>query len=262
MSIEALDGLDVTRVRAENPGPYTLSGTNTWVVGRDPAWVIDPGPDIAEHLDNVASEVEARGGAAGIAVTHDHGDHVEGLLALRERLGRPQVGARRYAADIRLCDGHRFGPLAVHSVPGHAPDHLAFVAGTACFTGDAVLGEGSVFVAPDPGSLRGYLAALERLRTMGLEILCPGHGPLVLDADAKLDEYLAHRRDRERKLERALAAGLRTTDELLDRVWADAPAALRGAATVTLAAHLDKLDEEGRLPDAVERPQLSGFGQV
>jgi glyoxylase-like metal-dependent hydrolase (beta-lactamase superfamily II) len=147
------------------------------------------------------------------------------------------------------------------ATPGHAPDHLAFVAGRACFTGDAVLGEGSVFVAPDPGALRGYLAALERLRAMDLAVLCPGHGPLVLDANAKLDEYLAHRRDRERRLAEALAAGLRTADELLDRVWSDAPAALRGAATVTLAAHLDKLDEEGRLPEGVERPQLSGYAR-
>ena len=204
MSIEALDGLDVTRVRAENPGPYTLSGTNTWVVGRDPAWVIDPGPDISEHVDNVAAVVEARGGAAGIAVTHDHGDHVEGLLALRERLGRPRVGARRYAADVRLCDGDRFGPLAVHSVPGHAPDHLAFVWDGACFTGDAVLGEGSVFVAEDLGP---YLEALQRLRQLPLRVICPGHGPPVWDPKGKLDEYLAHRRERERKLLEALEDG-------------------------------------------------------
>ena len=90
---------------------------------------------------------------------------------------------------------------------------------------------------------------------MDLQILCPGHGPLVLDANAKLDEYLAHRRDRERRLVHALDDGLRTADELLDRVWSDAPAALRGAATVTLAAHLDKLEEEGRLPEGVERPK-------
>jgi glyoxylase-like metal-dependent hydrolase (beta-lactamase superfamily II) len=112
-----------------------------------------------------------------------------------------------------------------------------------------------VFVAPDPGSLRGYLEALQRLRDMRLEVICPGHGPLVLDANAKLDQYIAHRLDRERRLERALAGGLRTADELLDRVWADAPSALRGAATVTLAAHLDKLADEGRLPAGVERPR-------
>jgi glyoxylase-like metal-dependent hydrolase (beta-lactamase superfamily II) len=245
MSVDALQGLDIVRVRAENPGPYTLSGTNTWVVGRDPAWVIDPGPELGEHLDNVAAEVEARGGAGGIAVTHDHGDHVEGLLALRERLGRPRVGARRYAADVRLGDGDRFGPLAVHSVPGHAPDHLAFVWDGACFTGDAVLGEGSVFVAQDLGE---YLEALQRLRQLPLKVICPGHGPPVWDPKDKLDEYLAHRAERERKLLEALDDGLREEDELLDAVWADAPPALRPAAAVTLGAHREKLRAEGRWP--------------
>jgi glyoxylase-like metal-dependent hydrolase (beta-lactamase superfamily II) len=254
---------DIQQITADNPSPYTLTGTNTWLVGREPCWVVDPGPAMAAHRDRILADAKERGGIGGIALTHDHQDHAEGIAELVAAAGtRPPVGAARHAADVRLADGDTFGPFTVVATPGHAPDHLAFVAGTACFTGDSVLGEGSVFVAPDPGSLRGYLAALERLQTMGLEILCPGHGPLVLDANAKLDEYLAHRRDRERKLERALAAGLRTTDELLDRVWADAPAALRGAATVTLAAHLDKLDEEGRLPDGVERPQLSGYGQV
>ena len=84
-----------------------------------------------------------------------------------------------------------------------------------------------MFVAPDPGALRGYLAALERLRALDLAVLCPGHGPLVLDPAAKLDEYVAHRLERERRLVAALADGLRTVDDLLDRVWADAPSSLR-----------------------------------
>ena len=96
---------------------------------------------------------------------------------------------------------------------------------------------------------------------MGLRVICPGHGPVVLDAPAKLDEYLAHRMEREQRLVAALDAGLRTADDLLDRVWSDAPSALRPAATVTLTAHLDKLDEEGRLPAGVERPQLSLLGE-
>ena len=261
--MDPLAANDIQQITADNPSPYTLQGTNTWLVGRDPCWVIDPGPDLSSHRERILFDAQERGRIGGIAVTHDHLDHTEGIAALKAAAGGDiPVGASRHAADVRLRDGDTFGPLTVVVTPGHAPDHLAFVAGTACFTGDAVLGEGSVFVAPDPGSLRGYLAALERLRGMGLEILCPGHGPLVLDANGKLDEYLAHRRDRERRLEHALAAGLRTTDQLLDRVWSDAPSALRGAATVTLAAHLDKLDEEGRLPDGVERPQLSGYGQV
>jgi glyoxylase-like metal-dependent hydrolase (beta-lactamase superfamily II) len=249
---------DVGLVTADNPGPFTLQGTNTWLLGRDPCFVVDPGPLMRAHVDRVMSDARDRGGIGGIAVTHDHVDHTEAVRELRERAGGVPVAAASYeGADVRLGDGDEFGPLRAVATPGHAPDHLAYVAGGVCFTGDAVLGEGSVFVWPDPGALRGYLDALGRLRAMDLRVICPGHGPVVYDPPAKLDEYVAHRLDRERRLVAALAAGLRTADELLDRVWSDAPAALRPAATVTLTAHLDKLDEEGRLPDDVERPQLS-----
>jgi glyoxylase-like metal-dependent hydrolase (beta-lactamase superfamily II) len=221
--------LGIARVRAANPGPLTLTGTNTWVVGRDPAWVVDPGPALPEHLDAVAAEVAARGGAGGILVTHSHPDHVEGAPALSERLGVPvSAGA---------------GPFEVHAVPGHADDHVVFLAGRAAFTGDAVLGEGSVFVS---GRLREYLAGLRRLRELDLVVLCPGHGDEVWDPAAKLDEYLAHRAERERMLLAALDAGVRGEDALLDAAWADAPAAVRPFAAVSLRAHLEKLREEGR----------------
>ena len=238
----------IARLRADNPSPYTLDGTNTWVIGRDPAWVVDPGPALPAHLDAVAAEVAARGGAGGIALTHDHADHAEAVDALRERLGGPPVAAARFPGDLVLADGDAFGPLRALAIPGHADDHLVFVAGAAAFTGDAVLGTGSVFVTSRLGE---YLAALERLRALGLAVLCPGHGPPVLDPDAKLAEYLAHRAERERKLLAALAAGARTEDELLDAAWADAPAARRGAAALTLRAHAGKLAEEGRLPGDV-----------
>jgi glyoxylase-like metal-dependent hydrolase (beta-lactamase superfamily II) len=240
---------DIARLRADNPSPYTLDGTNTWVIGRDPAWVVDPGPALDAHLDAIAAEVERRGGAGGIALTHDHQDHVEGVEALRERIGAVPVAAARHPADVALADGDGFGPLRAVAIPGHADDHLAFVAGRAAFTGDAVLGEGSVFVT---GRLREYLEALERLRAMHLDVLFPGHGPPVEDPDAKLTEYLEHRLERERKLLAALDAGLRTRDELLDAAWPDAPPALRQAAGVTLDAHLGKLREEGRLPAGVD----------
>jgi glyoxylase-like metal-dependent hydrolase (beta-lactamase superfamily II) len=149
---------------------------------------------------------------------------------------------------VALADGDVFGPLRALAIPGHADDHLAFVAGAAAFTGDAVLGEGSVFVASRLGE---YLGGLEALRALGLAVLCPGHGPPIWDPDAKLREYLAHRAERERKLLAALDAGARTEDELLDAAWADAPAALRPAAALTLRAHAGKLRDEGRLPDDV-----------
>ncbi len=245
---------DVARVRAPNPGPLTLSGTNTWLVGRDPCWVIDPGPDVPAHIEAVLAEGARRGGIAGIALTHRHGDHAGAVAAVREGAGGAPVGAARGAADVLLGDGDGFGPLAVVATPGHAPDHLAFVARRAGFTGDAVLGEGSVFVAPDPGALAAYLDGLARLRALDLAVLCPGHGPPVADPAALLGGYIAHRLDRERRLRAALAGGLRTVDALLDRVWDDVPALMRPAAALTLAAHLDKLDDEGALPPGVERP--------
>src|SRR5260370_41670938 len=148
-----LPGHDLVGIRAANPGPFTLSGTNTWIVGREPAWVIDPGPALGEHLDELAAEIEERGGLGGIALTHDHADHAEAVPAIRERFpGAPLAGARG-AVDARLAEGSRFGPFEAIETPGHAPDHLAFVAGPLAFTGDAVLGEGSVFVFPYPGAL-------------------------------------------------------------------------------------------------------------
>jgi glyoxylase-like metal-dependent hydrolase (beta-lactamase superfamily II) len=146
--------------------------------------------------------------------------------------------------------------------PGHAPDHLAYVVGSVALSGDAVLGEGSVFIYPDPGALAGYLAGLRRLLEFDLSRIAPGHGPVVDDPRAKLEQYIAHRLDRERRLIEALDGGLRGVDELLDRVWDDAPPVLRPAAAVTLAAHLDKLGEEGRLPEGVERPAVPSFGGV
>jgi glyoxylase-like metal-dependent hydrolase (beta-lactamase superfamily II) len=249
-----LVGEDVVGIRADNPGPFTLTGTNTWIVGREPAWLVDPGPSADRHLEAVVAELLRRGGIGGIALTHDHLDHAEAVPALRSRFPEAPVGAARGNVDVRLGHGAAFGPFYVIETPGHAPDHLAFVVAGVGFTGDAVLGEGSVFIAPDPGALAGYLAGLERLRGRGLKVLAPGHGPPVYDVEGKLEEYIAHRLDRERRLITALAAGLRGTDELLGAVWDDAPPALRPAAAVTLAAHLDKLADEGRLPHGVERP--------
>jgi glyoxylase-like metal-dependent hydrolase (beta-lactamase superfamily II) len=249
-------GADVVGLRADNPGPLSLSGTNTWIVGRDPAWLVDPGPALPAHLEALEVELATRGGLGGIAVTHDHIDHVEALGALRARHPDVPVAAARGEADVRLADGTAVGPLLALATPGHAPDHMAFLVGRGALTGDAVLGEGSVFIAPHPGALRRYLAALEHLRALRLDWLAPGHGPLVGDPEARLAAYIAHRGERERRLVAGLEDGLRGVDELLDRAWADAPAALRPLAAITLAAHLDKLDEEGRLPAGVERPEL------
>lgn len=240
----SLEAHGVSLVRAGNPGPFTLSGTNTWLVGRDPCWIVDPGPALPDHVAAVAREAERRGGAGGIVVTHGHADHAEAVAAVAERTR---------ARPVEVAAGERAGPLTAVATPGHTHDHLAYVSGAVAFTGDAVLGEGSVFVL---GDLAAYLDALRGLRDRGLELLCPGHGPPVTDPRAKLDEYVAHRLDRERRLLAALDAGARTVDAMLDAAWDDAPPALRLAAAATLGAHLEKLAAEGRLPPGVERPQL------
>jgi glyoxylase-like metal-dependent hydrolase (beta-lactamase superfamily II) len=253
---DALAGHDILRLRAPNSGLLTLSGTNTWLVGRRPTWVVDPGPAIAAHLERLIAAIDDRGGLGGVALTHDHEDHsaaVKQLLAARPA----PLAAGRGGADVRLADQARFGPFEALATPGHAPDHFALVANDACFTGDAVLGEGSVFISPYPGAMAGYLLALTRLRLReDFSVLCPGHGPPVWDARAKLQEYLDHRRDREKRLVAALDEGRRTVPELLDAAWSDVPETLRPVAAVTLAAHLDKLEDERLLPVGVERPQL------
>jgi glyoxylase-like metal-dependent hydrolase (beta-lactamase superfamily II) len=238
--IEELAEFDIVRVRADNASPLTLDGTNTWVIGRDPAWVVDPGPALPAHLDAVADAVAGRGGAGGVVLTHSHADHSEGAQALADRLGAP-LGEP--------------GPLEVMPLPGHADDHVVLLWRDVCCTGDAVLGEGSVFVA---GDMAAYLDGLRALRARELRLICPGHGPPVLDPAAKLDGYLEHRLDRESRLVAALADGVRGDEDLLDRVWDDAPEYLRPAAALTLHAHLRKLAAEDRLPGDVSPPEPPG----
>ncbi len=251
---DALAAHDIVLVRAPNHGALTLSGTNTWVLGRAPAWVVDPGPLIEEHLGRVLAAIDARGGLGGVALTHDHPDHAEAVRRLLEERPAP-LAAGRGEADVTLGSGVRFGPFEALATPGHAEDHFALLAGGACFTGDAVLGEGSVFISPYPGALAGYMRGLTALRERAeIDLLCPGHGPVVRDPQAKLEEYLSHRRERERRLIEALGEGRRSTEELLDAVWAEVPAPLRPVAAVTLAAHLDKLEDERLLPAGVQRP--------
>jgi glyoxylase-like metal-dependent hydrolase (beta-lactamase superfamily II) len=226
----------VVRVRAPNPSALTLDGTNTYVVGR---FVVDPGPADDGHL--AAVRAAARDGIEAAVLTHGHGDHADGAPALGVPILKPG-------------DGEEAGPFRAIATPGHSPDSVSLIFDERiCFAGDTVLGSGSVFIAPGEGSLSAYLDSLRRLRALDLEVLCPGHGPYVWNPAAKLDEYVDHRLDRERRLVEALDAGLRTQDELLDSAWSDAPADLRYFAGLSLASHLEKLEEEGRLPEGVER---------
>jgi glyoxylase-like metal-dependent hydrolase (beta-lactamase superfamily II) len=229
----------VIRVRAPNPSPLTLDGTNTYVVD---GWVVDPGPDDPAHLDAIVAA--AASGIDGIVLTHGHFDHAEGAPALAERAG---------VDVVRPGGGEEVGPFSAIATPGHAPDHVSLLLGRILFSGDMVLGEGSVFVGGEEGSMSAYLDSLRRLMALELDAILPGHGPVVWDPRAKLEEYLAHRLERERRVLEAVETGARTRDELLDRAWSeidlDAVPYLRMAAGLTLDAHLDKLAAEGRLPD-------------
>ncbi len=235
-SVETAPGRpEIARIVAPNPGPMTLEGTNTYVVGRDPALVIDPGPDDAGHAEAVAAEAERRGGLGGILLTHSHGDH--------------SAGARRLGAPVMWGDGGSDpGPFTVLPTPGHAEDHVCFLLDGACFTGDLILGHGSSIVPPDGGSLAAYLDSLRSLQGLEIELLCPGHGPFVTDPQAKVAEYLEHRLERERRLVAALDAGERSRARLLAAAWDDVAPELRGAAALAMQAHLAKLEAEGRLP--------------
>ena len=122
---------------------------------------------------------------------------------------------------VRPADGDEVGPLVAIATPGHSPDHMALLYGKVCFSGDTVAGRGSSFIAADGGGLAAYLDGLRRLRDLDLDVLCPGHGPFVHDPRAKIDEYIEHRLDRERKVVAALDSGIRDRDGLLDAAWDD-----------------------------------------
>lgn len=239
----------------------TLAGTNTYVVARDPAWVIDPGPDDAAHIEAVRAEGEARGGIAGVLLTHSHADHTAGV----ERLGAPvlwgQVSAGdelRPAADAPTPatnpDAARTpvpdAPFIAVPTPGHASDHVCFAWRDVLLCGDLVLGEGSTIVPPAAhgGSLADYMRSLERVRDLGAKLFAPGHGPWITDPRARVEGYRAHRRAREAGLLAALESGERSKAKLLDAAWADVPPALRPAAAMAMQAHLEKLEAEGRAP--------------
>ena len=254
--MDPLATADIALVRADNPGPFTLEGTNSWLLGREP--VLGRGPRARRSRATSTgsrADAQARGGVGGIALTHGHGDHTDGVAGLLARVGDAPVAAAAWeGATVRLADGDAFGPLQAIATPGHAPDHLAFLAGRVLFTGDAVLGHGSVYVAPDPGALRGYLRGARPAAGARPRPHLPRPRPARHRAARQARRVpRPSPRARAPARRRARRRACATPDDLLDRVWSDVPSVLRPAAAVTLAAHLDKLAEEGRLPADVDR---------
>jgi glyoxylase-like metal-dependent hydrolase (beta-lactamase superfamily II) len=239
----------VIRVLAPNPGVRELEGTNTWVVGDPPAVVIDPGPEDAGHLNEIA---RSAGLVGAIALTHVHPDHAPGALPLASATGAPVFAARPAEGMRRIRDGETVSTgstaLSVIATPGHTPDHLAFHAPAAgsLFTGDAVLGRGTSVIDPPEGDLTAYLRSLRRMRDLSPRTIYPGHGPVVLRAIATLDEYLEHRAMREGQILTAIDGAWRSIDELVEEIYAEYPADVLALAARSVLAHLLKLEVEGR----------------
>ena len=239
----------IERVLAPNPGVYTLEGTNTWIVGDAPAVVIDPGPADEGHLERVA---ERAGQVVAILLTHGHEDHAPGAARLAAMTGAPFHAFDPVLGGLPLGDGDAFAagdgaPIRAVHTPGHSPDSVAFLAEGALFTGDSVLGRGTSMIDAPEGVLADYLASLRRMRDLGPRTIYPGHGPVVEDAVGKLDEYLAHREERERQVVDALAAGDETIDAMVARIYADHPRDVWPLAGRSVLAHLIKLESEGRV---------------
>lgn len=243
-------------VRAPNPGPMTLDGTNTWVLrapGTPDAIVVDPGPADAGHLAAIAES----GPISLILLTHGHADHVEGVDELARRVGASVWGLvdRYQREEDPLLDGELFlawGGLEVATVatPGHTADSACFVVAgggeRAVFTGDTILGRGTTVVAWPDGDLGDYLASLERLCAYDGIPALPGHGPALADCAAAAGFYLAHRRARLDQVRQALTQGAVTAEQVVATVYADVNRSLWPAAEWSVRAQLAYLDAQAR----------------
>jgi len=243
----------VRRVLAPNPGVMTGPGTNTYLVGIDEVAVIDPGIEDDGHLDAVV-------GCGGdrirwIFCTHTHPDHSPGAAALKKRTGAEVLAFEArdgLEIDTAIEDGYQieateFRLSAVHT-PGHASNHLCYLLEEErlLFSGDHIMQGSTVVIAPPDGDMALYLQSLERVRSLRLRSIAPGHGYLIDEPNAVIDEYLSHRLERERQVLDAVAAGDRTTAEIVARLYPGLVDDLVIRARQTVHAHLRKLGADGR----------------
>lgn len=255
----------VTRVLAPNASPYTYTGTQTHLVGRGELTVVDPGPDDPAHLAALLSAIDGRPVSA-VLVTHHHRDHSPLSRALAAATGAPVLGPvafhhpgddvafdAGYRPDRVLADGDEVSgdgwTLRAVATPGHTSNHLAYALpeAAALFSGDHVMGWSTSVVSPPDGDMGRYMASLEKLlapeRTE--RIYFPGHGDAVENPQRLVRAMLAHRRQREAQLVRALADGPATAAALAERMYAGLDARLMGAARRSVLAHLLDLERRG-----------------
>jgi glyoxylase-like metal-dependent hydrolase (beta-lactamase superfamily II) len=263
------------RVTARNPGPFTGTGTGTYIVGHGEVAVIDPGPDDPAHLAALEAALAGERVLA-ILVTHTHRDHSPAARPLAAATGAPVVGCaplaprddgarveegfdRDHAPDRVLADGEAVaGPgwrLTALATPGHTSNHLCFALeeDAALFTGDHVMGWSTTVIVPPDGSMRAYLESLRRVAGRRDAILYPTHGPPVTRPQAHVRGLIRHRLEREAQILRLLGEGVATIPELVARIYAAVDRRLWPAAARSVEAHLIALAEAGRAGREGER---------
>jgi glyoxylase-like metal-dependent hydrolase (beta-lactamase superfamily II) len=245
---------------ANNPGIMTLQGTNQYVVGKENVLVIDVALSEDSNMDGIIEQAEAMGAKKieRILLTHIHSDHCGGALALRKRCGA-KLGIHRSRAgylggeDFQYDDndhiGFGGGELQVLHTPGHESGHCCFYESgdKVLFSGDNILGYGTAVIRPPDGNMTDYLRSLERLLEFNISLILPGHGPLVGKPEAKIKEYIEHRRLREKQVLDALGKGRNTIGGITEMIYVDVSPALQRVAEFSVQAHLEKLIKEGRV---------------
>jgi glyoxylase-like metal-dependent hydrolase (beta-lactamase superfamily II) len=262
--------LGVRRIVARNPGPFTFKGTGTYVVGEGEVAVIDPGPDLTEHIDALIASLAGET-VTHILVTHTHRDHSPAAKALKQATGAPthgfgpHAGGRRgepgieeggdwdFVPDIAMLDGEsitggrsggKWRIEAVHT-PGHTSNHLCFALTDPgiLFSGDHVMGWSTSVIAPPDGDMAAYMASLDKLLARRDRVYWPTHGPAISEPERHVRAFIAHRREREAGIVDCLKSGSETVDAMVERLYVGLNPALRRAAGRSVLAHLIDLIE-------------------
>jgi glyoxylase-like metal-dependent hydrolase (beta-lactamase superfamily II) len=258
----------IRRVVARNPGPFTLHGTGTYVVGHGRVAVIDPGPALREHIDAVLHALSGET-IDQILVTHTHLDHSPASAAVKQATAAPtqgygphaagagpaveEGGDRAFVPDRVLRDGDTVsGPgwhlTAVHT-PGHTSNHLCFALAEerVLFSGDHVMGWSTSVIAPPDGNMRDYLRSLEKLLEREDAVYWPTHGPAITDPKPFVRAFIEHRREREAAILQRLAEGDTEIPDMVRAIYVGLPQVLHGAAGRSVLAHLIELVADGRV---------------
>ncbi len=239
--------MNIRSITAPNPGPFTLDGTRTYLLGETA--VLDPGPAIASHIDAIRNAMPR---LDTILITHRHGDHAPAAVPLKAATGARIIAPRNVLEDVdqRVEGGETLHiddvDVEVIATPGHTNEHVCYLTSEGdLFTGDTILGAGTTAIFPPDGHMGDYIRSLRTLRAREPRRIHPAHGPTREDAVALIDEYIAHRLERERQVLDAIASGAQTLGELRARIYPVLDERLHRAAEIQLTAHLIKLREEG-----------------